>query len=145
MDGPLDPMETELEGEETWPLSGKPYFDVILAKSHVRPLYQMGVPTKLHQMIPSLVIPTVLTYRGKNWKMTYYGSARTHKKFDNGWRAFINDNDLNAGDACVFELMECSNKKLVFRVQILRGDIPSEFIDKVSFEGESSDTPIVIE
>jgi hypothetical protein len=43
MDGPLDPMETELEGEETWPLSGKPYFDVILAKSHVRPLYQMVI------------------------------------------------------------------------------------------------------
>lgn len=77
--------------------------------------------------------------------MSCNGTQRTHKKFDSGWRAFINDNNLKAGDACVFELIERSSKKLVFRVQILRGDIPPEFQGKVSSEGESSNTPIVIE
>ncbi|XP_050280742.1 B3 domain-containing protein Os04g0386900-like [Quercus robur] len=139
------PMETNLQENQHWPLSGKPYFDIVLAKSHVKPLYQMGVPAKLHSIIPSLVVPTVLTYCGKNWEMSCNGTQRTHKKFDSGWRAFINDNNLKVGDACVFELIERSSKKLVFRVQILRGDIPPEFQGKVSSEGESSNTPIVIE
>jgi len=35
------PMETNLQENQHWPLSGKPYFDIVLAKSHVKPLYQM--------------------------------------------------------------------------------------------------------
>nr|POF13408.1 b3 domain-containing protein [Quercus suber] len=100
------------------------------AMGNTRPWRLKGVPAKLHSIIPSLVVPTVLTYRGKNWEMSCNGTQRTHKKFDSGWRAFINDNNLKAGDACVFELIERSSKKLVFRVQILRGDIPPEFQGK---------------
>jgi hypothetical protein len=96
----------------------------------------------LHKIIPSLVISTVLTYRGNNWDMSYNGH---YKRIVSGWRAFVDDNNLKVGDACVFELMECCYTKLIFRVQILRGDLPSEFLDKVSFDGESSGTPIIID
>lgn len=91
------------------------------------------------------MIPTVLTCRGKNWKMSFNGTSARHKKIVSGWRAFVDDNNLKVGDACVFELMECCSTKLIFRIQILRGDIPSELLDKVGFEGESSNAPIVID
>lgn len=141
----LNPMKSELQGDEHWPLSGKPYFHLIIGKSSVKPQYQMAVPAKLHEIIPSLVIPTVLTCRGKNWKMSFNGTSARHKKIVSGWRAFVDDNNLKVGDACVFELMECCSTKLIFRIQILRGDIPSELLDKVGFEGESSNAPIVID
>lgn len=31
----------ELDGDEFWPLSGKPFFDVVLTKTNVKPLYQL--------------------------------------------------------------------------------------------------------
>ena len=90
------------------------------------------------------MIPTVLTCRGKNWEMSYNGASGRFKRFI-GWRAFIDDNNVKVGDACVFELMECCSTKLVFRVQILKGDFPAELLDKVNLEGESSGAPIVID
>lgn len=53
------------------------------------------------------------------------------------------DNKLEIGDACVFELLDYSTQVLKFRVQILRGKIPSEFLD-YSKNGLSKDTPIII-
>lgn len=91
------------------------------------------------------MIPVVLTYGGKNWDMLYEGRHRTVKRFDSGWKEFANDNDLKAGDACVFELIEVSHTKLLIRTRILRGEIPSEFLDKVRSKGDSFDDPIIIE
>ncbi|ONI22065.1 hypothetical protein PRUPE_2G104700 [Prunus persica] len=131
----------ELEGDEFWPLSGKPFFDVVLTKTNIKRLYQLVVPGKFSATLPSCSIPTVLIFRGKNWEMIYHGSS-SHKRLDN-WRAFAVDNNLKVGDACVFEQLECSSTRLVFRVQILRGDISSEFLDKLG--GDNVDAPIVLE
>ncbi|KAJ7950649.1 B3 domain-containing protein [Quillaja saponaria] len=102
----------------------------------------MGIPVKIQQILPCTKIPTVLSYRGKKWKMLYNGKNVKHKRFDGSWRTFVNDNKLKVGDACVFELMEKSEKGLNFRVQILRGDIPSKFLNMVN--GESINAPIMI-
>ncbi|CAL9006103.1 unnamed protein product [Prunus brigantina] len=72
--------------------------------------------------------------------MIYHGSS-SHKRLDN-LRAFAIDNNLKVGDASVFEKLECSSM-LVFRVQILTGDIPYEFVDKL--DGDNIDAPIVLE
>ncbi|VVA40642.1 PREDICTED: B3, partial [Prunus dulcis] len=127
--------------DEFWPLSGKPFFDVVLTKTNIKCLYQLVVPGKFSATLPSCSIPTVLIFRGKNWEMIYHGSS-SHKRLDN-WRAFAVDNNLKVGDACVFEQLECSSTRLVFRVQILRGDISSEFLDKLG--GDNVDAPIVLE
>lgn len=131
---------TKFQADEIHPLLGKPYFHVVLVKSH---LNQMVLPTKMHPSVPSAVIPAVLVHQEKRWEMTFNGDHRTHKRFDIGWRTFVNDNNLKAGDACVFELMECNTSNIKFRVQILRGDIPSMLLDRAN--GETSDTAIVIE
>lgn len=133
----------ELHGDEFWPLSGNPFFDVVLSKSHLKPLYQMMIPSKLHPILPSCSILTVLTFAGKSWEMTWNGSHKTTKSLDRkSWKAFIDDNNLKVGDGCVFELTECSSTRLVFRVQILRGDIPAELLAKVI--GEDAEKSIVL-
>ncbi|XP_020412913.1 B3 domain-containing protein Os04g0386900, partial [Prunus persica] len=131
----------ELEGDEFWPLSGKPFFDVVLTKTTIKPMYQLVVPGKFNATLPSCSIHTVLAFRGKNWEIIYHESSSC-KRLDN-WRPFAIDNNLKVGGACVFEQLECSSTRLVFRVQILRGDIPSEFLDKLN--GDNVDAPIVLE
>ena len=64
------------------------------------------------------------------------------KRFDINWRKFADDNSLKIGDGCVFELEECTSTKLVFRVQILKGDIPPELAQKIP--GASANYPINI-
>lgn len=101
------------------------------------------LPAKIHPVLPSYTIPAVLIYGGKEWNLNCYGTKGSCKRFDGSWRKFAEDNNLKVGDACVFELIEYSSKKLFFRVQILRGDIPPELLQKVV--GETEDSPIVIE
>jgi hypothetical protein len=66
--------------------------------------------------------------------MIYNGQNRG-KLFDsNGWGNFVKDNNLKLGDACVFELMEHSKDKIVFQVQILRGNPRSNYLELVRVE-----------
>lgn len=85
----------------------------------------------------------VLTFAGKSWEMTWNGSHKTTKSLcRKSWKAFIDDNNLKVGDGCVFELTECNSTRLIFRVQILRGDIPDELLAKVI--GEDAEKSIVL-
>ncbi|MCL7022317.1 hypothetical protein MKW94_030503 [Papaver nudicaule] len=133
----LDDTTTE-EQNEPYFLTDKPYFHCILGKSQ---LYSMGIPKSVNQLLPEQEVPVVLSYQNKTWKVKYYGS-RANKKFDPSWKYFVQDNNLKVGDGCVFELKEHSNECIKFRIQILDGDIPSEFLDRV--DGKTKDHPIVI-
>ncbi|OVA02883.1 B3 DNA binding domain [Macleaya cordata] len=137
----LEHPTTEVQ-DEFWALTDKPYFHCVLAKSQVKNCSNMGLPSKISQLLPEKEIPVVITCRNKKWRMKYYGD-RTFKRFDPGWKKFANDNNLNVGDGCVFELTECSKECIKFRVQILDGNIPSEFLDRV--DGETLNHPIMIE
>ncbi|XP_042506284.1 B3 domain-containing protein Os04g0386900-like isoform X2 [Macadamia integrifolia] len=105
-------------------------------------LSEMTIPNKMQPFLPPETVPVVLTFRNKDWEMNYYGD-HSLKCFDPRWKIFATDNDLKIGDGCVFDLMENSGKILKFMVQILRGDIPDEFLNRVN--GESSETPIIID
>ncbi|XP_010056520.2 B3 domain-containing protein Os04g0386900 [Eucalyptus grandis] len=126
--------------DDYWPLSGKPFFDVILTKSHVQPRYNLFIPSRMHSLLPSQDTQTVLAYKDKTWNVMLYTKT---KRFDYSWKQFVDDNHLKAGDACVFELMECLSTKVTFKVQILRSDFPAELLGKIS--GETAGAPIVIE
>ncbi|KAJ4951332.1 hypothetical protein NE237_028164 [Protea cynaroides] len=125
------------------PLSGKAYFHCIIAKSHLKPSYQLELPVRMCSILPSSLVPVVLTRKNRNWEMQYYGNKRKHRCFDIGWRSFAIDNKLKIGDGCVFDLMECSSEIVKFRIQILNGEIPSEF--RSGINGETSDNPVLIE
>ncbi|XP_022146910.1 B3 domain-containing protein Os04g0386900-like [Momordica charantia] len=140
---PSEPAEMEPRIDEIFPLSNKPFHGVILGKSHVAPAYLMSLPAKFHSVLPAIVIHGVVYCGGKEWRVDYYGNRRGRTLDTRGWRKFVDENHLKYGDACVFELMECSSSMVKFRVQILRGDIPVQLHDK--FRGESRDTPINID
>ncbi|XAR63355.1 hypothetical protein NMG60_11023264 [Bertholletia excelsa] len=136
--------EADCEEDEILPLTGKPYFSFFISKSHVKSPYIVTLPARMHPLLPSGVVPVVLTCRGKEWEMVYHGEPeRTNKRFDASWKTFAADNNLKVGDACLLELLECSNSGVKFRVQILRGDFPYELMASIS--GETPDAPIIIE
>ncbi|XP_060217879.1 uncharacterized protein LOC132645113 [Lycium barbarum] len=131
----------EIDNGEYWPLSGKPYVDMILSKSSVKPLYNLYIPKKMTDELPSDGAPVVLSCGRKKWDMFYGGKC--NQKFSGEWRKFVDDNNLKEGDGLVFELSECSASKIHFRVQILRGDFPSELVPK-DVAGANHDNPIQI-
>ncbi|KAL0379948.1 UNVERIFIED_CONTAM: B3 domain-containing protein [Sesamum angustifolium] len=97
-------------------LTGKPFFDVVLAKSHVNPTYHFFSDTIA------------------NWNLDYIGNC-TNPRFDPKWRKFVIDNNLEIGDACVFELMEHSATNIKFKVHILRGELPPELQAAINSRG----------
>ncbi|KAK7317933.1 hypothetical protein RJT34_02570 [Clitoria ternatea] len=139
---PVNPT-TNLQRGEVKPLSGKPYCCMVLLKSNLSSRYTMGPSKDLLSQLPSKLVPTVLNYDGKSWDILYSGQSRDKKFVSNGWKKFARDNSLKVGDACVFELMENSDEKVTFEVQILRGDIPSIFENAMSI-GLSPEMPIVL-
>ncbi|XP_027348288.1 B3 domain-containing protein Os04g0386900-like [Abrus precatorius] len=144
---PLPPPNptTNLQGDEVKPLSGKPYCLMILSKTNLSPRYAMGPSTSIKLKLPSTMVRTVLTYKGKSWDMVYNGHRKGWKLFAaKGWKKFAVDNCLKIGDACILELMESRNKKIIFNVQILRGDIPSKFLENDTM-GQTAEMAIVID
>ncbi|KAI3505541.1 hypothetical protein L1887_27673 [Cichorium endivia] len=130
------------EDSEFWPLSGKPYFYVVLTKIHLATKFQMAFPRRLTEKLPAAMVSAKIICRGNVWDLVYIGDQGT-KKFENEtWEKFVNDNKLGLGDVCVFELMEggLNCGLVVFKVQILRDDFPCELVEKA--EGNNMNNPI---
>ncbi|KAG8363534.1 hypothetical protein BUALT_Bualt19G0032400 [Buddleja alternifolia] len=134
----------EVEENHIYHLSDKPFFDIVLVRSHVMPPYILCLPVNVIDMLPRATIPVVLRHKGKNWNMSYAGDS-SRPRFGPKWRTFVTENNLKVGDACVFELMEPTNTNLKLRVLILRGDTPPELLALVDTRGKTSVTPIVVD
>ncbi|KAK1401389.1 putative transcription factor B3-Domain family [Heracleum sosnowskyi] len=129
--------------DEFWPLSGKPNFNMIVKKTQLKPQYILYVPAKLSDSLPTHDVPVVFTYGGKKWETRSYVYRRGNTwRTSIKWREFVIDNNLNEGDACVFEFTESNNKLIRVKVQILRGDFPSQLLPRT--DGQSADKPIVL-
>ncbi|KAK8472057.1 hypothetical protein PHAVU_002G100800 [Phaseolus vulgaris] len=135
---------TNLQWDEVKPLSGKPYSHNILSPTNLCPRYYMWLASNLRLELPSCEVPTILTYMGKSWDMVYCGQNKQQVFNVAGWKKFAVENCLRIGDACIFDLMESSDKKIIFEVQILRGDIPSEILENEMITGQSREMPIVL-
>ncbi|VAH47235.1 unnamed protein product [Triticum turgidum subsp. durum] len=131
--GPPDKLDPEsakacLEVEKTQPrilpLLGKPYFACVVCKSHVQQPFQVVVPRSLAPFLPSKPTPATLTWQGRTWEMRFTG-GRHIQRLEAGWRSFALDNALRLGDGCVFELVGGDGESIMFRVQVLRAEIPA--------------------
>uniref|UniRef100_A0A0A9CYZ3 TF-B3 domain-containing protein n=1 Tax=Arundo donax TaxID=35708 RepID=A0A0A9CYZ3_ARUDO len=151
-DSPLLPLPAPDAAADDWEvtsLSGDhPFFTTVMSRSQVQKPFQLVIPTRFLRHLPEARAPGVLLYGGRSWTVTYCGDLKC-KKLGSEWRDFAVDNRLRIGDACVFELMatqaegETKNSQemgLVFRVQVLRGDLPEE----ITSRGATSDEPMVI-
>ncbi|KAL7591411.1 hypothetical protein Lser_V15G32703 [Lactuca serriola] len=128
-----------------WPLSGKPYFYVVLGKLIYGRRFQLVIPRELSEKLPTSTVPASIVCHGKVWDLLYHGD-QTKRRFGNeAWGKFVTDNKLVAGDACVFELMEGSlmSRIVKFKVQILRSGFPSKLLEKA--EGFNMNNPIAID
>ncbi|KAL7083487.1 hypothetical protein ACP275_14G166100 [Erythranthe tilingii] len=134
----------KLDEDEIRYLSGKPYFDVVLSKSHISPTFGLLFPASMIRELPRATVPAVLKNGGKTWNMSYCGGG-VRPKLDSRWKTFVADNNLKIGDGCVFELMESTGTNLVFKVMIVRGDIPTELQELIDSRGKSGNTPIVLD
>ncbi|XP_027771314.1 B3 domain-containing protein Os04g0386900-like [Solanum pennellii] len=134
---------TEINNYEILPLSDKPYVDMVLTKSSVKPIYSLYLPKKMNKELPFDGAPAVLTCGGKKWNL-FYGGAKAKYKFSIGWKKFADDNNLKEGDGLVFELSECNSNKIEFKIQILREDFPAELVPE-DVEGINTDNPIIID
>lgn len=60
---------------------------------------------------------------GKTWPAKYATSLgrnqRSYVTLRNGWNAFVRDKNLQVGDVCAFELINC--KQISFKVSIFEG------------------------
>ncbi|KAL2478451.1 B3 domain-containing protein [Forsythia ovata] len=121
----------DLDKEEITPLIGEPFYDLVLSKSHIHPVYDMSFPPALDSLLPSTTVPLIIRCFGKTWEVKFCGERRP-KGFDSSWRKFVDDSNLVAGDALVFELLESTSVKVMFKVQILRCTIPPELQELIN-------------
>ncbi|XP_074279353.1 B3 domain-containing protein Os06g0112300-like [Silene latifolia] len=152
MSGELKPLEDQvsipisstksMDNVEIEPLSGKPFFHVRMLRSHVTRQYQLVIPAKFTRTLPYKTIPVILIRGGRSWETSYHGNHLTNRRLDTKWKLFVVDNKLKVGDICVFELMECEDTLLKFKVQILRSDFPSVLLEK---QVGTRNNPVVID
>ncbi|KDP44973.1 hypothetical protein JCGZ_01473 [Jatropha curcas] len=63
------------------------------------------------------------TFEGKTWSAEFYyivHKGRTSAKLLNGWKKFAQENHLEVGDVCAFELI--NQTKITFKITIFRHD-----------------------
>ncbi|KAI3444902.1 hypothetical protein Pfo_001567 [Paulownia fortunei] len=108
------------------PLSGdKPFFDIVLMKSAVKPLCHMNFPSRLDSILPSTNVLANVRFLGKIYEIYFYGK-RKQKSFGSGWRQLVDEHDLQEGDFLVFEVMKSDDSKLEINLQMLRSTLPPE-------------------
>ncbi|XP_044956982.1 B3 domain-containing protein Os06g0112300-like [Hordeum vulgare subsp. vulgare] len=133
------------EDDETTPLSGdRPFFTVVMCKTHVQKPYLLIIPTHFQRRLPARRTAVVLRCRGSSWIMSYSGHTKL-KNLAAGWADFAIDNRLQVGDGCVFELLSGDARdggegEVVLEVQVLRGHLPEP--EDLTTKGESADEPM---
>ncbi|KAK4414371.1 hypothetical protein Salat_2850100 [Sesamum alatum] len=123
---PLDSGEDEIPC-----LSGdKPFFDMFLMSSAVKPPCQMIFPSEVEWMLPSTNLEATVRCSGKIHKMYFYGQSK-QKGFGGGWKQFLDEHNLVEGDALVFQVMESNHSKLNLKAHILRSALPPELEQEI--------------
>ncbi|THG13383.1 hypothetical protein TEA_008236 [Camellia sinensis var. sinensis] len=102
--------------------SKNPFFMVYMQPSYLRPKQSLHIPLdfakKYFSGKQSGVILRVSD--GRTWSAQFYGKKRG-PKHKLGWISFARDNNILAGDVCVFEMMMKSNiEPPLLNVMILR-------------------------
>ncbi|MFS7889630.1 putative transcription factor B3-Domain family [Helianthus anomalus] len=134
-------QSTKTGDAEFWPLSGNPYFYVVIDKPQ---RFQVNIPQELSAKLPATTIPAKIFYRDKVWDLPCAGDQASKKFGIEEWGKFMTENDVKLGDACLFELMEGDSKSRVkFKVQILKDDFPLDLLEKA--DGFSMNNPIDID
>jgi hypothetical protein len=96
----------------------------------------------LASFLPSKSTPATLMWQGRSWEMRFTG-GRLIQRLDAGWKSFALDNALRLGDGCVFELETADGESVVFRVQVLRAEIPAAIRERAG--GYTASSPLLLD
>lgn len=102
--------------------SENPFFKVVMQPAYINPKHRVYIPYKFAETYlngnkgqVSLQVPD-----GRTWTLKFsvdvMGSGQHKAQFHNNWADFAQDNNLEVGDVCVFELIDC--QKGSFKVSI---------------------------
>ncbi|GMJ08742.1 REPRODUCTIVE MERISTEM 39, REDUCED VERNALIZATION RESPONSE 1 [Hibiscus trionum] len=104
--------------------SENPYFVVVLRASYVN--NSLCIPhhfSRIHFESTTIDIDIDLCLsNGKSWPAKYHQRSNIRSpngRICNGWRAFVDDNNLQVGDVCVLEMTD-HNAKISFKVHIFQ-------------------------
>ncbi|KAK8331909.1 hypothetical protein V6Z12_A10G105600 [Gossypium hirsutum] len=108
--------------------STNPFFLVLMQPTYVshNPKHSciLGIPREFSRLFLKQNGNVVLCdSNGKSWAAKYATSLgsnqRSYVRLCNGWGAFVRDKNLQVGDVCAFELINC--KQISFKVSIFEG------------------------
>ncbi|KAM6591521.1 hypothetical protein CsatA_014126 [Cannabis sativa] len=107
--------------------SKDPFFIVPMQPSVVGAGFRMNVPFHFARTYLSKSQDVILKVQdGRNWSVKYFsrqyeGSSR-YSRFECGWKAFVQDNELEVGDVCAFVLRNSIDDITLFEVVIFYYD-----------------------
>ncbi|XP_010667920.3 B3 domain-containing protein Os03g0212300 [Beta vulgaris subsp. vulgaris] len=103
-------------------VSSYPHFKSIMYPSHVTYKYKLAVPSSHASIYFSSKCKEIILNgpNGKSYSVRVYVGKKITELL-NGWKSFVLDNDLQVGDACIFELInKNSRSKNAYKVSIFR-------------------------
>ncbi|XP_021274943.1 B3 domain-containing transcription factor VRN1-like [Herrania umbratica] len=106
--------------------SVNPFFLLVMQPSYVgfNPTCRLAIPNNFvrkHLMKEDCEV-NLCNSNGKTWTVSFHRREKGRKlnaSLQIGWRTFANDNNIQVGDVCVFELINCS--EISFKVSIYQG------------------------
>ncbi|KAK6258454.1 B3 DNA binding domain - like 3 [Theobroma cacao] len=106
--------------------SANPFFLLVMQPSYVgfKSTCRLAVPNNFvrkHLMKEDCVV-NLCNSNGKTWTVSFHCREKERKlnaSLQSGWKTFANDNNIQVGDVCVFELTNCI--EISFKVCIYQG------------------------
>lgn len=96
----------------------KPKLSLVMKKTAVAAPFWLGWPKSFGRCwFPQGRVGVLLSCQSGKWPVTFIGDRRSCG-LGPGWKYFAKDNELNIGDACIFELEDAVNH--IFKVHIER-------------------------
>ncbi|XP_037493206.1 B3 domain-containing protein REM6 [Jatropha curcas] len=105
--------------------SENPFFIIAMQPSYVHPGKKLAIPNAFSRKYfkQKRGAAALSTFEGKTWSAEFYyivHKGRTSAKLLNGWKKFAQENHLEVGDVCAFELI--NQTKITFKITIFRHD-----------------------
>ncbi|KAG8651330.1 hypothetical protein MANES_07G115300v8 [Manihot esculenta] len=96
--------------------SGNPYFMIVMQQTH---LHRLNIPASFkREHFNNRKAATFITKEEKAWFVEFVSIGKAIARSRDGWKKFVQENHLEVGDVCVFELINriaCKFNVVIFR------------------------------
>jgi B3 DNA binding domain len=83
-------------------------------------IYNQAIPAEFAiKHLPQQNKNAVLHYEGHTWSLSI-SYSKIYASCSSGWKQFVEDNNVQEGNLCLFELMDSNNETVSFKVHLSR-------------------------